>query len=197
MCIRDRSSAGRNDLVFARQVEANVEDWRNWAIGAEIDPSIIAYISHRPDALFVFNSESRSFATPRTWQYVHEIISSNPEEDLIMSMVSGAIGEELAASYLGFRLVASQLPDLDAILEGKCSDVPSDPSALHILTIALTMRVNDYMGSKKLNNLVAYSLKLPGEFAVMIIQDLRARKIELDHLESWPLWMRQFNTLLR
>jgi hypothetical protein len=38
---------------------------------------------------------------------------------------------------------------------------------------------------------------MPGEFAVMIIQDLRARKIELDHLDGWPLWMRQFNTLLR
>lgn len=76
-------------------------------------------------------------------------------------------------------------------------EIPSDPSALHILCTALAMRVNDYMGSRKLNNLITYSLKLPGEFAVMIIQDLRERKIELDHLDSWPLWMRQFNTLLR
>lgn len=179
------------------EMEANVEDWRNWAIKAEIEPSIIAYISHRPDALFVFNSESRSFATPRTWAYVNDIMASQPEEDLVMPMVSGAIGEELAASYLGFRMVASQLPDLDAIMEGTCMDIPSDPSALHILCTALAMRVDDYMGSRKLNNLITYSLKLPGEFAVMIIQDLRERKIELDHLDSWPLWMRQFNTLLR
>ncbi len=114
-----------------------------------------------------------------------------------MAMVSGAIGEELAASYLGFRLVASQLPDLDAIMLGECTDVPSDPSALHILCTALSMRVDDYTSSKKLNHLLSYTLKLPGEFAVMIIQDLRARKIELDHVESWPLWMRKFNTLLR
>jgi hypothetical protein len=124
-------------------------------------------------------------------------MASNPEPDLVMAMVSGAIGDELAASYLGFRLVAAQLPDLGAILDGTCFDVPNDPSALHILCTALSMRVNDYTGSKKLNNLITYSLKLPGEFAVMIIQDLRARKIELDHVESWPLWMRQFNTLLR
>jgi hypothetical protein len=41
------------------EMEANVADWRNWAIGAGIEPSIIAYISHRLDALFVFNAESR------------------------------------------------------------------------------------------------------------------------------------------
>jgi hypothetical protein len=179
------------------EMEANVEDWRVWAIGAGIDPSIIAYISHRPDALFAFESDSRSFATPRTWSYVNDIIVSTPDNDLLMPMISGAIGEELAASYLGFRAVAGELPDLEAVLEGECTDVPSDPAALHILCTALAMRIDDYTAARKLNNLIAYSLNLPGEFAVMIVQDLRARKIELDHVESWPLWMRRFNTLLR
>jgi len=58
------------------------------------------------------------------------------------------------------------------------------------------MRVNENTSSKKLNNLIAYTLKMPGEFAVMIIQDLRERNIELDHVDSWTLWMRKFNNLL-
>ena len=181
------------------EMEANVEDWRSWAIGAGIDPSIIAFISHRPDALFAFSSQndSRSFATPRTWEYVNDIIASEPESDLIMPMVSGAIGEELAASFLGFRSVAGELPDLSAVLAGSCTDVPTDPAALHILSTALTIRVDECTGSKELNNLVSYTLNMPGEFAVMIVQDLRSRGIELGHLESWPLWMRKFNTLMR
>lgn len=179
------------------EMEVNVEDWRVWAVGAGIDASIIAFISHRPDALFTFaQTDSRAFATPRTWEYVHHIISSEPEADLIMPMVSGAIGEELAASFLGFRSVAGELPDLDAIMDGTCKDVPSEASALHILSAALTMRINQGTSSKKLNNLIAYTLNLPAEFAVMIVQDLRERKIELDHVDSWSLWMRKFNTLL-
>ncbi len=180
------------------EMEANVEDWRNWAISAEIDPSIVAFISHRPDALFAFDTknDNRSFATPRTWSYVNEIISSSPEEDLIMPMVSGAIGEELAASYLGFRSVAGDIPNIDSILDGSCVDVPEDASALHILCASLAMRITNSTGSKKLNNLVKYTLNLPGEFAVMIIGDLRERHIELDHVESWTLWMRKFNNLL-
>ena len=114
-----------------------------------------------------------------------------------MPLVSGAIGEELAAAFLGFRVVASELPDIDSIMEGSCLDVPSEPSALHMLSTALSLRIDQTTSSKKLNNLVGYALKMPGEFAVMIVQDLRAREIELDHVDNWTLWMKNFNQLLR
>jgi len=181
------------------EMEASVEDWKNWAVKADIHPAIIAYISHRPDALFTFGQvdDSRSFATPRTWEYVNEIVSSEPESDLLLPMVAGAIGEDLAASFLGFMAVADELPDLDSILEGSYLNVPTDASALHILTAALSMRISESTSTKKLNNLVNYSLKLPAEFAVMIVQDLRERNIELDHVDSWTLWMKKFNSLLR
>ena len=181
------------------EMEANVDDWKKWALAAAIDPSIIAFISYRPDALFAFgngNDDSRSFATPRTWEYVNEIVASEPEPDLIMPLVAGAIGEELAAAYLGFRVVAGDLPDLDGIMEGSVTAVPTEPTALHMLCTALAMRIGESTSSKKLNNLINYTLKMPGEFAVMIVQDLRERNIELDHVESWTLWMRKFNNLL-
>jgi len=181
------------------EMQADVEEWRKWAIDAGIDVTIISFISHRPDALFAFNTQddNRSFATPRTWAYVHEVLASNPDDDLIMPLVAGAIGEELAASFLGFRAVAGTLPDIDAILEGRSTEVPSEASTLHVLCTALSMRIDDYTSTKKLNNLLMYSLNLPGEFAVMIVQDLRERNIELDHVDSWALWMHKFNTLLR
>jgi len=180
------------------EMEASVEDWKKWARDAGIDPSIIAFISYRPDALFTFGGDdSRCFATPRTWAYVNEILASEPEPDLMLPLVAGAIGEDLAAAFLGFRVVAGALPDLEGIFEGSVSEVPAEPTALHMLCTALAMRVNENTSTKKLNNLIAYTLKMPGEFAVMIVQDLRERKIELDHVESWTLWMRKFNTLLR
>lgn len=179
------------------EMEAEPQGWRQWAISAGIDPSIIGFIAHRPDALFAFEGENRAFATPRTWEYVNEIVRSEPDEDLMLPLVGGAIGDELAASYLGFRTVAGELPEIDTILDGSCSDVPGDPSALHVLCSALSLRIGQETGSKKLNYLVAYSLNLPGEFAVMLVQDLRDRGIELDHVDSWPLWMRKFNTLMR
>ncbi len=181
------------------EMEASVDNWREWAMKSDIDASIIGFIANRPDALFTFgnNDESRSFATPRTWEYVNEIVASKPDTDLMLPLIAGAIGEELAASYLGFKAVAGELPDVDAILDGSCTDVPNNPSALHILASSLTMRINDASSSKKLNNLIAYTLNIPGEFAVMIVDDLRSRAIELDHVDSWPLWMKKYNSLMR
>ena len=180
------------------EMEVDANEWKKWAKKANIDTSIIAFISYRPDALFAFNTQKdeKAFATPRTWEYVNEILASKPDEDLLLTMIKGSIGEELAASFLGFRSVEKNLPDIEDILNGKKVEVPQDSSSLHILSTALTMRIDDETRAKELNNLIMFTLDIPGEFAVMIIQDLRDRSIELDYLSNWPLWMKKFNKLL-
>ncbi len=180
------------------EMEVDANEWKKWAIKANIDTSIIAFISYRPDALFAFNTQKdeKAFATPRTWEYVNEILASKPDEDLLLTMIKGSIGEELAASFLGFRSVEKNLPDIEDILNGKKVEAPQDSSSLHILSTALTMRIDDETRAKELNNLIMFTLDIPGEFAVMIIQDLRDRSIELDYLSNWPLWMKKFNKLL-
>ncbi len=180
------------------EMETNVEDWTIWARKSKIETSIIAFISYRPDALFAFDTQNdnKSFATPRTWEYVNEILVSKPDDDLLLTMISGAIGEELAASFLGFIAVEKNLPNIDNILNGTTNEVPVETSALHILCTSLSMRMDNYTSSDNINHLLAYTLNLPGEFAVMIVQDLRDRKIELNYLKSWPLWIKKFNNLL-
>jgi hypothetical protein len=179
-------------------MEVSVEDWQNWAKSNSIHQTIIAFISYRPDALFAFNTkdDSKAFATPRTWQYVNEILESDPEDDLLFDMIKGSIGEELAAAFLGFKSVAKNLPDIDKILAGEINEAPSETSTLHILSTALSMRINEDTRASELDNLLRYTLNLPGEFAVMIVQDLRDRNIELDYIQSWPLWAKNFNKLL-
>ena len=180
------------------EMNSDVDEWKTWARSKNINMSIIAFISYRPDALFAFNTQNdeKSFATPRTWEYVNEILESKPDEDLFLPMIAGAIGEELAASFLGFKAVESRLPNIEEVLLGNSNEIPNETSALHILCTALIMRINDETQAEQLNNLLAYTLNLPGEFAVMIIQDLRERKIEVDYLKNWPLWLKKFNTLL-
>ena len=180
------------------EMQADVDDWREWAKKSDIMQSIIAFISYRPDALFAFDtsSETKAFATPRTWEYVNEILKSKPEDDLLLIMLSGAIGEELASAFLGFYSVEKNLPDIEKILIGESKEVPEETSALHILSTALTMRIDEYTRANELNNLLDYTLNLPPEFAIMIVQDLRQRDIDLNYLQSWSLWSKKFNKVL-
>lgn len=181
------------------EMEPSVNDWRNWALDSGIDHTIISYITYRPDALFAFDTsnDSHAFATPRSWAYVSEILASNPEPDITMAMISGAIGEELAASFLGFREVADSLPDIDAILDGEEVSAPSDHAALHILSSSIVQRTQTNVSANTLSNIVEFSLTLPGEFAVMIERDLRAREIDLERATNWGKWVRTFNHLTR
>ncbi len=179
------------------EMEVSAHEWRQWALERGIDPLIISFITFRPDALFSFGlaGSQHAFATPRTWEYVHKIITSHPSKSLSLPMIGGTIGEDLAAAFLGFCEVATTLPDIDAIIKGEEADVPQDAAALHILSTTLAMRIISTTRLQTLDHLLTYTLKMPGEFAVMIINDLRQRGISLDHSAGWPKWLRAFNHL--
>ncbi|MCH9812931.1 MAG: MoxR family ATPase [Epsilonproteobacteria bacterium] len=181
------------------EMEPNIQDWRDWALKSDIESSIISYIGYRPDALFAFDTskDSHAFATPRSWAYVSQILRSIPDPDIVMPMIMGAIGEELAASYLGFREVADSLPDINDILEGKAVEIPKDHAALHILTTAVVQRTKAHASAQTLAHIVDFSLQLPGEFAIMIERDLKAREIDLQRATNWGKWVRTFSHLTR
>jgi MoxR-like ATPase len=54
------------------ELEVSVSQWRVWAYKAQIDSRVIAYVSYKNEHLFTFNPQSKqkSFATPRSWEYV-------------------------------------------------------------------------------------------------------------------------------
>ncbi len=180
------------------EMAIDVEQWRRWAIGAGIDASIIGFISARPDALFAFDAKSshRSFATPRSWEYVDKILKSTPEPELLMPLISGSIGEELAAEFLSWRTSADELPDLKALLEGEEVIVPEDPNALHVLSSMIMQSVTPETPRETLEHLLNYLMKVPGEFSVMIVKELQHKGVLLEKAPNWKLWVKQFSFLL-
>ncbi|MCF6200824.1 MAG: MoxR family ATPase, partial [Hydrogenimonas sp.] len=153
------------------EMEIDAKQWGRWAVKEGFDPSVVGFISARPDALFKFDAKSshRSFATPRSWEYVDKILKSAPKPEHLMPLIAGSIGEDLAAEFLSWREAASKLPDLDDILQGKGSVVPEDTNALHVLSAMILKRVGPDISKEMLDNLLKYLLEIPGEFSVMIV----------------------------
>lgn len=180
------------------EMEVNVSDWRDWAIMRGIDPRIVAYIGFKNEALFAFDPTAnvRSFATPRSWEAVHNILSSALPKNLLLDTVAGAIGQEGAVDFLGFCKVMSLLPDIDTILEGACEEYPKDISVLYALASALVGRILADPNEEKIENLLRYTLKLQSEFAVMIVQDLQRQGVRMDHLDAYGDWVNAYAFLL-
>lgn len=180
------------------EMEVNVSDWRNWALGARIDMRVLAYIAFKNEALFAFDplKNERSFATPRSWEAVHRILSTDLPRSLWLDAIGGAIGHDTAVDFLGFVQVMDRLPDVQAIMRGEEAGVPEDVAALYALSAALVSRVLASASDEAVSNVLRYTLKLKNEFAVLVVQDLQRQGVEMEHLDAFGEWVDAYAYLL-
>ncbi len=179
------------------EMEVNVDDWREWAYKSNIDERVIAYISFKNDSLFNFDPKTsqKSFATPRSWEAVSNILSSGIEPLLLLDTVSGAVGKDTAVDFLNFIKVADKLPDIDAIFGGDF-EYMDDLNGLYVLSSSIVSRYLSNPDEKVLENIINYTKELKSEFAVLIIRDLQRNGVRMEHLESFKDWVKRFSYLL-
>ncbi|WP_321777542.1 MoxR family ATPase [Sulfurimonas sp.] len=180
------------------EMEVDACDWRDWAYEKGIDAKIIAYIAYKNEHLFTFDakSDTKSFATPRSWEYVDAILKSSIDAELLLDAISGAVGKDVAVGFLQFVKVMTRLPNIEDILntgEGEYSD---EVDVLYALSVGLVSGVFKENSDEKLDNLLNYTLKLKSEFAVMCVQDLQRNGVKMEHSKVFKEWVKQFAYLL-
>ncbi len=179
-------------------MEVSFEDWKEWAYSNNIDSSIIAFLNYDQSKLFEFDpsKNEKSFPTPRSWEYVHRVLSSEVDERLLMEIVSGAVGNESATAFMSFRKVMHQLPNIDELLEGKELEVEKDSQVLFALISGIVSNIKQNSTKEKINNALKFSLTLPKEFSVMLVKDMQQNKINVEGSTVWEEWVEEFAYLL-
>ena len=122
------------------QLRVDFESWQNWAIDNQIHPDVLAYITCNKGDLFQFDpaSHSVSFATPRSWVFVSQLLSEDPNETELNDLVAGTVGEGIGLKFGAHRRVAAQMPNPSHILQGKVNELKNkDLGAKYSLTISL------------------------------------------------------------
>jgi len=181
------------------EMEVSVDDWRLWAYKSNLDERIIAYISYKSQDLFTFDakSDAKSFATPRSWEYVNNILKSGVSADLLLDTISGAVGKEVAVSFLSFMKVMNKLPDIQTILT--CRDkveYVDEVDVLYALSAGLVSAYLKEPDDESLENILHYTLEMKSEFAVMIVQDLQRNGVTMEGSELFKIWVKKFAYLL-
>jgi len=178
------------------EMEVDVEDWRLWAYKKALDTRIISYISYKSEHLFTFDakSETKSFATPRSWEYVDSIFKSEIPVNLLLNAISGAVGKEVAVGFLSFAKVMERLPDINAILQSGEGEYPQAIDVLYALSAGLVSGVLRDVST--LDNVLRYTLELKPEFAVMVVQDLQRNGLSMEHAKAYKSWVQKFLYLL-
>jgi len=180
------------------EMEVDVNDWKYWAYKKEIDERIISYISYKSEHLFTFDAKSdvKSFATPRSWEYVDSILKSNISQDLLLDTISGAVGREVAVGFLSFIKVMNKLPDIKSILASGDGEYSDEVDVLYALSTGLVSAYLKDNSDENLDNLLKYTLGLKSEFAVMCVQDLQRNSVTMEHSDVFKEWVQKFAYLL-
>jgi len=137
------------------ELKTDYEDWLNWATLNRVHEQVVGYVGFAKQDLYDFDPKggSRSFATPRSWSFVSELLSDDGlPENTLTDLVAGAIGEGLAVKFMAHRKVAKQMPKPEDILSGKIEKVTiKEISAMYSLTISLCYELQS-ADEKKVKN---------------------------------------------
>jgi hypothetical protein len=171
--------------------DLDFESWKIWAYGANIDQKVIAYLSYKPSDLFRFDPKSteKSFATPRSWKFVDDILKSNIDMALVENVIAGAVGKEAASEFVNYCKIMDSLPNINDIINGIDIEIPTKNSVLYAMNIGIVYALKSNNSIKNLGNVLEFSLKLNGEFAVMLIRDLQKNGIDVEQSPMWNSWV--------
>lgn len=168
----------KSRFVSIVELEADVDDWCDWAFGANISPELIAFLRFRPDLLSKFSASSdlTNSPVPRTWAHASKLIALDLPSNVETAALSGAVGEGAAVEFIAFRRLYREMPNIDAILADPSSvKIPDQPATLYAVVTALGMRAT----TKNFANVAIFTQRLVdkqhGEFAALLLRDVVRR----------------------
>lgn len=162
------------------EIEAHLDDWVAWAHDSGIDERVIAFLRFRPDLLFDFNPAHSpiAFPSPRSWEYAHRALAKFGNapallRDALQACVGPAAGVELKA----FVDNMDQLPDIDAIVQGRGGQVPQGIDLQYGVAAALVRRAlqarEQPQADAVYGNILKYAKGFPQrEMGVMLVTDM-------------------------
>ena len=132
------------------------EDWKDWALSASIDPSIVGFLSTFPEHLYKFSVESQAFPTPRSWSFLNKYVTqgvvvdeyatsfrgdgapklsdkeiAKRESIILDTAINGSIGQAVGNLYITYLNTYKNLPSQELILSGQSFNMNDDVSIIY------------------------------------------------------------------
>ena len=129
------------------ELRTDFEDWLDWATKNRIHDQVVGFIGFSKESLYTFDpkSSSRSFASPRSWSFVSDLlVDDDLDETTLTDLIAGAIGEGDAVKFMAHRKVAKQMPKPLDILHGKVQKCTvKEISAMYSLAISMCYELQE------------------------------------------------------
>lgn len=134
-----------------QEMKVDFASWQEWAVHHNIHKDVVGYLSFAKQDLYDFDpkSASRAFATPRSWTFVSEFLDDEGDDDTVMNLIAGTVGEGLAVKFMAHRKIAGRMPKPEDILSGKVTELEvKEVSAMYSLVISMCYELKGAVENK-------------------------------------------------
>jgi hypothetical protein len=197
----------RNRVCFVTVRKPDADEWIEWAISNDIDPTIIAWVKQFPHALasytdgsqkenpYIFNptrAGQSAVVTPRSLEKASYIAKEREKlgDALTISLLTGTIGESAARDMQAFFTVVDKLPTWDAIInDPKNTKLPEDTVAKCILVFSAISRVTKDTLTKWMDYAQRMDMEWQALFATSVMKsaDKQAFCVMNKDFKDWAL----------
>ena len=180
----------RNRIVIVTVRKPNADEWVEWAVNNDISPEVMAWVRQFPHVLasyldgnqegnpFIFQPKKvqTAFVTPRSLETASNIVRHRDvlDYEVVISALTGAMGEAGARGLEAFITYADQLPVWESIVTSpKTAQVPQDPGACAVVAFGAIAKVT----KDTIDSFMQYLERLESEWqAVFCINIAKSNK---------------------
>lgn len=177
----------RNRIVEIVVSKPTSEEWLEWGVNNDIDPSVLAWVRQFPHALssytdgdgdnpYIYNPKKvqTAYVSPRSLQIASNIVSQRGENDsaATISALKGAIGEAAARDMEAFIAYQDQLPSWDAIIAAPDSaTVPTSAGACAVLVFGAIAKIDRQSMTPFMKYLERFEMEWQACFAINVAKN--------------------------
>lgn len=174
-----------NNRFVHLNLEVDLEDWCNWAVTNGIDPLVIAFLRFRPVLLHNFSKDEHAFPTPRSWQFVSDVLNQGSSQEIELALIAGTVGHAAAVEFMAFVKLVRTLPSIDAILLNPTTEaVPQEVGTLYAVASALSTRAT----ANNFGAICKYLERCRPEYAVYCVKDAILRDESIRSTPEFTKW---------
>lgn len=162
-------------------------EWLAWAARNRIASEVVDFIRFRPALLHDFDpkQDALAFPTPRSWEFVSDMMAATPALDLLRELVEGAVGKGASAEFIGFVKIRRNLPEPQTILDHpETIEIPEDPGVLYAICEMLGQSVQE----DSIKAMITFASRLPAEFSVLLIREAVRKNNDIVNTSAFTNW---------
>jgi hypothetical protein len=155
------------------EVEADIDGWAQWALGASIAPELIAFLRWRSELLSKFepSADIRNSPSPRGWASVGRLLAAGLES---VELTTGAVGQGAAVELHSFLRTWQSLPNIAELLRDPAAAM-LPPSHRPDVAYAIAAKLASIADAATFGAIVQYCDRLTAdsqaEVSILIVRD--------------------------